>query len=149
MNKYAKTIVLCLGIIIYYATIRYALYSIIVGGSYVNAVATLDATEPATSAQVSNGTQALTDAVYQGDGVGYKGKIYVDVSFSGDRITAIEIVDTVDDYNWVSDVKRYLLPKIISEQSADIDVVSGATYTSKGVLAAVADALTKRNEEVR
>lgn len=36
-----------------------------------------------------------------------------------------------------------IVPKIIDEQRTDLDVVSGATFSSNGIMGAVEDALKK------
>ena len=84
----------------------------------------------------------LEDGVYQGTGTGFAGKITVAVEIKNKTIVAIEIIDSgADDAAFVNRAKG-VIEKIIAAQSFDVDVVSGATYSSNGIIAAVKNALT-------
>lgn len=81
------------------------------------------------------------DGVYEGKGIGYNGEIQVKVTVSSGEITNIEIVDYVDDEHFFRQAADTIPQLIVEQQSTDIDAVSGATYSSKGILSAVEDAL--------
>lgn len=84
----------------------------------------------------------LEDGIYEGTGTGFKGQIKVAVEIKNKTIVAIEIVDSgADDAAFVNRAKG-VIDRIISSQSFDVDVVSGATYSSNGIIAAVKNALT-------
>ncbi len=58
-------------------------------------------------------------------------------------ITAISIDSYRDDEQYFSRAKNTIISEILSAQSVDVDTVSGATYSSNGILEAVADALNQ------
>ncbi len=83
---------------------------------------------------------ALTDGVYEGSATGYNGYITVSVTVSGGLVTAIDIVDENETRSYLSRATS-VINTIVDEQSLEVDAVSGATYTSAGIVNAVADAL--------
>ena len=92
-----------------------------------------------TSQQASTGD--LKDGIYTGTGTGYRGEIEVSVTVSGGDITNIEILSYQDDRPYLDQASGTVIEEIINSQSAEVDAVSGATYTSNGIMEAVADAL--------
>lgn len=82
----------------------------------------------------------LADGVYEGSAQGYKSTITVSVTVSGGAVTDIEVVGESDTANYFSRAEA-LLDDIVSRQSLDVDSVSGATYSSQGLINAVYDAL--------
>lgn len=86
---------------------------------------------------------AYTPGEYTATGDGNNGKIEVKVTFDADKITAIEAVshsETPGIYETALDT----LPKlIVDSQSLSVDTVAGATMSSKGLLAAVEDAVVQ------
>lgn len=78
-----------------------------------------------------------------GEGQGFKGTIKVEVTLTDGKITDIVVLEH-DETAGISDPAFEQIPqKIIEKQSAEVDAVSGATMTSKGIMEAVADALSK------
>ena len=63
--------------------------------------------------------------------------------FSEEEIKNIEVTKEVDDEEYCNDAEKCVLPAIIEKQSPDVDTVSGSTYSSKGLIDAVTDALSK------
>ncbi len=84
----------------------------------------------------------LKDGTYTGSGQGYKSTITVEVTISGGKITAIDVVSQDDDEPYFSNAKT-LISQVIAKQSTSVDTVSGATYSSKGILVAIKNALDK------
>lgn len=82
----------------------------------------------------------LADGVYEGSAQGYKGTITVSVTVSGGAVTDIEVVGESDTASYFSQAEA-VLDDIVSRQSLDVDSVSGATYSSQGLINAVYDAL--------
>ena len=94
--------------------------------------------------------QRFTRGTYTGTATSYNsaesannGKITVDVTFNATRMTAIVIKEHTDTAAFVNMATRTMIPAMISTQSVDVDNVSGATYTSTGLKAAVTDAITQ------
>lgn len=81
------------------------------------------------------------DGVYEGTGAGLNGTIKVSVTISGGKITDVTVLEHSETAG-ISDPAIAQIPAAIVEaQSADVDIVSGATYTSKGIIEAVKNAL--------
>ena len=90
----------------------------------------------------AKGSFDVSDGTYYGTGTGFAGKIKVAVTVKDKQITAIEIVENeADDDAYFSRAKG-VIDKIISGQTLEVDVVSGATYSSNGIISAVKNALT-------
>lgn len=83
------------------------------------------------------------DGSFTGEGSGYKGPIAVTVTIARGKITAVK-VDSHTDTPGISDPAVTGIPAaVIKKQSAQVDVISNATLTSRGILAAVDNALSK------
>lgn len=84
----------------------------------------------------------LEDGVYRGVGNGFAGTITVSVEIKDKKIAAINILDVEGDDAAFFNRAKGVIDKIIDSQSLDVDVVSGATYSSRGIISAVKNALT-------
>lgn len=97
--------------------------------------------ETAEDEEQAKGSFDLEDGVYQGIGTGYRGDITVAVKIKDKQIASIEILSASDDEPFFGRAKG-LIDQIIKKQSTKVDTVSGATYSSKGIISAVKNALT-------
>lgn len=97
--------------------------------------------ETAEDEEQAKGSFDLEDGVYQGTGTGYRGDITVAVKIKDKQIASIEILSASDDEPFFGRAKG-LIDQIIKKQSTKVDTVSGATYSSKGIISAVKNALT-------
>ena len=83
---------------------------------------------------------SFTAGTYEGTATGKHGPIVVEATFTTDAIEAVAVkshTETAD----LSDVALAVLPAaIVANQSLAVDAISGATLTSLGLMAAVADA---------
>ncbi len=86
--------------------------------------------------------QTYKNGVYTGSAEGYRGTITVKVTIKDGKISKIDVVSYSDDESFFSRAKT-LLSKIISGQTTNVDVVSGASYSSRGLINAVRNALSK------
>ncbi len=82
------------------------------------------------------------DGIYYGTGTGFGGPLKVKVEISDGKITSIQIVENSDGSGYISKASA-LISSIISKQSTNVDTVSGATYSSVGIIQAVRDALSQ------
>ena len=99
-------------------------------------------TENATEdTQTVTGSFDLADGVYKGSATGYRGSVTVAVTILDKKIVSIDILSASDDEAFFNRAKG-VIDRIISSQSLDVDVVSGATYSSNGIIGAVKNALT-------
>lgn len=100
-----------------------------------------ETTKTEEQAQVAKGSFDLTDGVYKGTGTGYAGDITVAVQIKDKQIVAIDILSSSDDAAFFKRAQA-VIDKIIEGQTLDVDTVSGATYSSRGIISAVKNALT-------
>lgn len=89
------------------------------------------------SASISN----VADGTYTGSGTGLRGTTKVTVTVSGGAITAVTIDSYQDDAEYFNRAKTTVINEIISQQSVNVSAVSGATFSSNGIMEAVANAL--------
>lgn len=83
----------------------------------------------------------IADGVYEGTGTGFRGQMTVEITVKNQQITQIEVTKTTDDAKWFNRAYSAITSNIIKNQSADVEVVSGATYSSMGIKEGVANAL--------
>lgn len=100
-----------------------------------------DASGDKKAAPEVKGAFDLADGIYQGSGTGYAGTVTVAVQIKDKSIVSIEILSSSDDAAFFDRAKG-VIDKIIKTQKIDVDVVSGATYSSNGIISAVRNALT-------
>lgn len=82
------------------------------------------------------------DGTYTGTGEGYGGEITVSVTVSGGQITAIEIVSAPDETPAYLGQALGVIERILARQVPGVDAVSGATFSSEGIMEAVENALS-------
>ncbi len=82
------------------------------------------------------------DGIYTAEAMGFEGQITVQVTVAEDKITDITILSAEDEEEYLSLAKQ-VIPAILEGQSPNVDTVSGATYSSTGILNAVKLALAK------
>lgn len=81
------------------------------------------------------------DAQYTGVGEGYYADITVEVGITDGRIVTIEVTEHEDTRGLADDAIEETINRILEAQSTDVDTVSGATGTSRGVIEGVREAL--------
>ena len=89
----------------------------------------------------SIGSANLNDGVYTGSGQGYNGPIRVRVTVSGGNITNVEILSNSDDAPFFNRAKA-VIGRLLGSPGKSVDTVSGATYSSRGIIDAVRNALS-------
>ena len=101
------------------------------------------ATPAATPAASPDTTAAVyKDGVYTGTGTGYRPGLVVEVVIENGMITTVTVTEHNEKNEMFWGVPVELIPQLIVEsQSTDVDTVSGATMTSRGIIEAVNDAL--------
>lgn len=85
----------------------------------------------------------IDDGIYTGEGVGFRGPMTVQVTVKNQQIVSIQVVKHREDRNWFNRANDVIPGSIIESQSTDVDLVSGATYSSMGIIDAVKNALEK------
>jgi uncharacterized protein with FMN-binding domain len=103
-----------------------------------------ESTTNSTNSKTSSSAGEYKDGTYTGSGAGYRGgTTKVSVNISGGKITGIKTVSNQDTPKFYQRVENTIMNSIISKQSTAVDTVSGATYSSKGIMSAVANALSQ------
>lgn len=97
--------------------------------------------DAAEDTQTATGSFELADGVYKGSATGFSGPVTVAVTIMDKEIISIDILSSTDDEAFFNRAKG-VIDRIIASQSFDVDVVSGATYSSNGIIGAVKNALT-------
>ena len=129
-----------------------------------NSTVVADTTNHTTSSQASNSTTSSSsgsasskssssssssssnykDGTYTGTGSGFKGGVTkVKVTVSGGKITDITTISNGDTPSFYQRAWSTISSKVTSSQSASVNTVSGATFSSKGILDAVNNALSQ------
>ena len=80
------------------------------------------------------------DGTHIGTGEGYNGTITVAVRIADGQITGVTVVSTSDDSSYWQSATA-IIDEVVEKQSADVDSVSGATYSSNGLKEAISNAL--------
>ena len=83
------------------------------------------------------------DGTYQGSGTGFGETITVQVTVSGGKITAVDILSASGETGSYFASAQGVVSKVLSSQSPNVDAVSGATYSSNGIIQAVQNALSQ------
>lgn len=99
------------------------------------------------AAAVLDGAFDLADGTYEGSANGFSGKIKVSVVIKNQTIRSINILSNSDDAAFFNRAKEGVTASILAKQSTDVDTVSGATYSSRGIINAVKDALSSSDGE--
>lgn len=81
------------------------------------------------------------DGVYTGEGEGFRGTTKVEVTVEDGYIADITVLSFRDDREFFQRAQSAVIDAILTEQTADVDAVSGATFSSSSIMDAVADAL--------
>ena len=89
------------------------------------------------------GGSTYKDGSYEGSAKGFGGNVVVKVTVKNDKIEKIDLVDaSKEDGSYLASAKG-VIKSILDKQSTDVDTVSGATFTSTGIINAVISALEK------
>ncbi len=88
------------------------------------------------------GFENLQNGVYDGVAEGYSGNINLKVTVQGKRVTEIKLGKHNEESKYMTPAQG-VIQKMIENQSTRVDVIAGCTVTSKGIMAAVENALVK------
>lgn len=87
--------------------------------------------------------KGLKDGEYTGTGQGYGGPITLKLIVQGGTIKSLNVVSAGGETAAYFSMAKPIISKIIASGSANVDGVSGATYSSNGIKAAAAQAIKK------
>ena len=117
--------------------------------AYKYVVANGGNTEPTIKVEAGNDTVTpevqgnYKDGVYEGTGTGNNGEIKVEVTVKDGNITSVKLVEHGETDGIYQGAESNVVTDIIRKQTTEVDTVTGATNTSKGIMEAVKNALSK------
>ena len=100
-----------------------------------------ETTKKNTTKKGKKGAIDVKDGTYKGSANGYGGKVTVNVTVSKKTMTAIDVVSAPGETDSFFNRAKGVIDEMLTAQSTDVDVVSGATYSSNGIIGAVKNAL--------
>lgn len=91
----------------------------------------------------NGGSTNYKDGTYTGEADGFGGTIQVEVKIEKSKIAEINVISAEKEDGAYLSMAKDIIPKIIDAQSADIDTINGATFSSTGIKNASEQALEK------
>ena len=87
---------------------------------------------------------AYKDGTYTGEGKGRESQIQVQVDVKGGKIAAVQVLKHGETEMIIAAPIETMIPEIVAKNGVEgVESVGGATLSSDGIKAAVADALAK------
>jgi fumarate reductase flavoprotein subunit len=90
-----------------------------------------------------NDSISFNPGTYTGKSNGFGGEVVLEVTFSEDSISDIKLISSKETDHVGTPAFDIMFDEIKNFTSTDVDIVSGATYTSAAVISAVEDAATQ------
>ena len=90
-----------------------------------------------------NQTDKYKDGIYKGQAKGFGGMVVVEITINQGQIEKVNIISADKEDKAYFDMATGVVDEIIENQSADVDAVSGATFSSNGIINAVKQGLEK------
>ena len=91
---------------------------------------------------------AIKNGTYTGTADGHNGPITVSVSFKDGRISSVEVIENVETEGVCENAFANTIAAIVASNSPNVDATAGATFTSRGIMYAVKDAIVAANGSV-
>lgn len=107
--------------------------------------AQLEGSESA-SGNTENGSSGYQDGTYTGEADGFGGTVAVEVIVKDGKITEVNVTSAEKEDSAYLAMAEDIIPKIVDAQSAEVDTISGATFSSTGIKNATEQALEKAVE---
>ena len=92
------------------------------------------------------GEGSYKDGTYTGEADGFGGTVVVEVTVKKHKITAVNVTSAEGEDGSYLSMAEDIIPKIVDAQSAEVDTISGATFSSTGIKNATKQALEKAVE---
>ena len=86
------------------------------------------------------------DGTYTGEADGFGGTVAVEVTVKDGKIEVVEVTSAEKEDSAYLAMAEDIIPKIIEAQSAEVDTISGATFSSTGIKNAAEQALEQAVE---
>lgn len=91
-------------------------------------------------------TSIYQDGTFEGTGEGFGGEIRIQLTVTSGRIADIQVLSAEKEDSSYLSMAEGIIANIIDAQSAEVDTISGATYSSAGIRQAVMQALKQAEE---
>ncbi len=91
--------------------------------------------------QAEESGASYQDGTYSGEAMGFGGNIKVEVTVADGKLASIDVKDASGEDPAYYDQAIAVVDKMLKDQSTEVDTVSGATFSSKGLIGAVEQAL--------
>jgi len=91
--------------------------------------------------EISETSSVYMDGTYEGTAFGNNGELTVLVTIENNVMTNITVASHHEDKPYITDAIEKVIPEILAKNSTQLDTVSGATFSSGGIIDAVAAAL--------
>nr|WP_315020430.1 4Fe-4S binding protein [uncultured Aminipila sp.] len=109
--------------------------------TYIDSNQATDSSRANIAELTKQGQGTFTDGTYEGTGSGFKGTTTVSVTVENGYIKNIETVSTGDDMPYYNRAFNSVTEQIISTQNVSVDAMTGATFSSNGIMEAVTNAV--------
>ena len=119
-----------------------------IAGATISSKAIITAVKDAMKDFIQTDSTPLADGVYTGEATGYQGPLKLEVTIADGKIDDIKILEHVETEGIGTKALKAVPERIIENQSIAVDALSGATSSSKAVLAAVTSALETANADL-
>ncbi|MDP4178673.1 MAG: 4Fe-4S binding protein [Bacillota bacterium] len=97
-----------------------------------------------TNSSSSSTKNQYKDGTYIGTGTGFRGgTTKIQITIKNGKITNLQTISSQDTPQFYQGAISTISDEILSSQSTSVDTVSGATFSSRGILEAVQNALSK------
>ena len=83
------------------------------------------------------------DGTYTGEADGFGGTVEVEVKVKKQKITEVNVISAEGEDGSYLSMAKDIIPEILDAQSAEVDTISGATFSSTGIRNATKQALEK------
>lgn len=120
----------------------------IVSGATFTSEAIINAVNNALAEDSGGSSEAIaledvSDGTYTGTSEGHNGLMTVDVTVENQEITDINVVSHLETEGLSDPAFDQVPDQIIDSNSLDVEIVSGATFTSEAIIEAINDALSQ------
>lgn len=93
------------------------------------------------TASFDDGEGQLKDGVYEGASIGYNGEVTVEIRVVGGKLVEAKLKSHTDDKEYIDKTLGLLKEAVKKQGTKDIDTISGATFSSNGILGGLSNAL--------
>lgn len=95
---------------------------------------------------VTDGAAGYQDGTYSGEGTGFGGSIQVEVTVKDGKIESLEILSAAKEDSAYLESAKGVIDRVLEAQTPEVDAISGATFSSKGILKAAGNALASAGQ---